>query len=75
MRGPTMTYTTDRRDVTGHSEGAQVPTIVGVIGAKGDNEQSVVLLTRFDSILLTPRMAVRLAGKLIAQAAREVLGL
>ncbi|QNL30188.1 hypothetical protein SEA_MARIOKART_61 [Gordonia phage Mariokart] len=70
-----MTYTADRRDVTGRSEGAGVPTVVAVIGAKGDDEQSVVLLTRFDSILLTPRMAVRLAGKLIAQAAREVVGL
>ncbi|QGH80074.1 hypothetical protein SEA_NHAGOS_63 [Gordonia phage NHagos] len=61
--------------VLGYSEGAEVETEVGVIGTKGDNEGKVALLTRFDSTILTPANACRLALRLVTAAAREVVGL
>lgn len=61
--------------VLGYSEAAETETEVAVIGTKGDDEGHVALLTRFDSTILTPANAARLGVKLIAQAAREVVGL
>ncbi|URM86163.1 hypothetical protein SEA_BIGGITYBASS_63 [Gordonia phage BiggityBass] len=63
-----------RRAIEGVSEGAAIPTAVDVTGGKGDNERRVVLLSRFDGTALRPLDAARLGLRLIAQAAREVVG-
>lgn len=67
--------TTNATGIIGYSEGAEVPTEVGVIGTKGDHEGNVALLTRFDSTILTPRNAIRLGLRLIRTAVGELVGL
>ncbi|WAB09242.1 hypothetical protein SEA_LITTLEMUNCHKIN_66 [Gordonia phage LittleMunchkin] len=65
-----------RDGVPGVSEGAGVPTSIVVTGGKGKTrERHVVVIARFEGTLLRPRDAVRLSRLLIAQAAREVVGL
>ncbi|QDF17593.1 hypothetical protein SEA_YAGO84_62 [Gordonia phage Yago84] len=74
--GPGQPTRARRSGVPGVSEGASVPTSIVVTGGKGKtSERHVIVLAQFEGTLLRPRAAVRLARLLVAQAAREVVGL
>ncbi|WP_280366149.1 hypothetical protein [Nocardia wallacei] len=66
--------TTAGAGVVGLSEGAKLPTEVGIIKAKGVDTGHIVLLTRFDSVLFTPTNAIRLGWLLIRRGLAEAVG-
>ncbi|WIC90045.1 hypothetical protein SEA_SISKO_63 [Gordonia phage Sisko] len=74
--GPGQPPRSPRRGVPGVSEGASLPASIVVTGGKGKtSERHVIVIAKYDGTLLRPRAAVRLARLLLAQAAREVVGL
>lgn len=57
--------------VIGHSEMSNLPTTVGIIGGKGDDEGTVIVFTGNDSVILSPRAALSLARKVAWRAIVE----
>lgn len=60
--------------VLGYSAGAHLLTEVGVIKGRRADVGHLVLLTRFDDIVLTPPNAIRLGWLLIRRGLAEAVG-